>query len=124
MAILVAVYIFYSASRIGYEAIQHLMDRELGTELQDEILRIAHAVPEVRGVHDLRTRQSGQAQFVQLHVELDGTLTLDRSHAIADRIEREIGALLPDSEVIIHQDPSEITERADREIWPPAPQDR
>lgn len=124
MAIAVAAYIFYGAVRIGYEAVQHLMDRELGTDMQDRILEIARGTPEVRGVHDLRTRQSGQARFVQLHVELDGGLTLERAHAIADRIEREIGALLPDSEVIIHQDPSEITEHVDRKVWPGPPQDR
>lgn len=107
MAILVAVYIFYSAGRIGYEAVQHLMDRELGTAIEEQILTIVRREPEVRGIHDLRTRQSGQVQFVQLHLELDGGLPLDRAHAIADRIERDIAALLPDAEVIIHQDPSD-----------------
>ena len=124
MAIGVAAYIFYSAGRIGYEAVQHLMDRELGAEVQEQILAIARREPDVRGVHDLRTRQSGQIQFVQLHLELDGDLALERAHAIADRIEHEIAALLPDAEVIIHQDPSDVTEHVDRELWPPPPQER
>lgn len=124
MAISVAAYIFYSAGRIGYEAVQHLMDRELDAEVQQQILAIARRAPDVRGVHDLRTRQSGQVQFVQLHVELDGGLALDRAHAIADRIEREIAALLPDAEVIIHQDPAGVVEHVDRELWPPPPQER
>lgn len=124
LAILVAVYIFYSAGRIGYEAVQHLMDRELDAEIQSQILAIARRAPEVRGVHDLRTRQSGQVQFVQLHVEFDGDLDLESAHAVADRIEREIGALLPDAEVIIHQDPIGGIERGDRELWPPPPQHR
>jgi ferrous-iron efflux pump FieF len=124
MAIGVAAYIFYSAGRIGYEAVQHLMDRELGPEIEEQILTIARREPEVRGIHDLRTRQSGQMRFVQLHLELDGDLVLDRAHAIADRIEREIAALLPDAEVIIHQDPSDVTEHVDRMLWPPPPQER
>ena len=124
MAIGVAAYIFYSAGRIGYEAVQHLMDRELGAEVQEQILAIARRETDVRGVHDLRTRQSGQIQFVQLHLELDGDLALERAHAIADRIEHEIAALLPDAEVIIHQDPSDVTEHVDRELWPPPPQER
>jgi ferrous-iron efflux pump FieF len=124
MAIGVAAYIFYSAGRIGYEAVQHLMDRELGPEIEEQILTIARREPEVRGIHDLRTRQSGQMRFVQLHLELDGDLALDRAHAIADRIEREIAALLPDAEVIIHQDPSDVTEHVDRKLWPPPPQER
>ena len=124
MAMLVAVYIFYSAARIGYEAVQQLLDRELGAETQEQILTIVRREPEVRGIHDLRTRQSGQVQFVQLHLELDGGLALERAHAIADRIEREISTLLPDAEVIIHQDPSDVTEHVDRVLWPPPPQER
>jgi ferrous-iron efflux pump FieF len=124
MAIGVAAYIFYSAGRIGFDAVQHLMDRELATELQQQILDIARSKAEVRGVHDLRTRQSGQMKFVQLHVELDGQLSLARAHSIADQIEREVEALLPDAEVIIHQDPAEAVEHLDRELWPPPPRDR
>ena len=124
MAMLVAVYIFYSAARIGYEAVQQLLDRELGAETQEQILTIVRREPEVRGIHDLRTRQSGQVQFVQLHLELDGGLALEHAHAIADRIEREISTLLPDAEVIIHQDPSDVTEHVDRVLWPPPPQER
>jgi ferrous-iron efflux pump FieF len=124
MAMLVAVYIFYSAGRIGYEAVQQLLDRELGAEIQEQILTITRREPEVRGIHDLRTRQSGQVQFVQLHLELDGGLALERAHASADRIEREISTLLPDAEVIIHQDPSDVTEHVDRMLWPPPPQER
>ncbi len=120
MAIGVAAYIFYSAGRIGYEAVQHLMDRELAAEIQQQILQIARSKPEVRGVHDLRTRQSGQMKFVQLHVELDGTLSLERAHSIADAIEREIAALVPDAEVIIHQDPAGAREHIGRKLWPPA----
>lgn len=124
MAIGVAAYIFYSAARIGYEAVQHLMDRELDAEIQRQILEIARSKPEVRGVHDLRTRQSGQVKFVQLHVELDADLSLEQAHAIADGIEREIAALLPDAEVIIHEDPADAHEHVGRKLWPPAPQDR
>ncbi len=124
MAISVAIYIFYGAARIGYEAFQHLMDRELPADIQEQILAIVHRFPEVRGAHDLRTRQSGQVKFVQLHLELDGELTLARAHGISDQIEQEIAALLPGAEVIIHQDPANATEHRGRTLWPPPPQDR
>lgn len=119
MAIGVAAYVFYGAVRIGYEAFQHLMDRELPTEVQEQILAIAFQNPRVRGAHDLRTRQSGQVKFVQLHLELDDELTLTQAHAIAVEIEEQISALLPDAEVIIHQDPANVTEHIDRKLWPP-----
>ena len=81
------------------------MDEELDGETQKTILQMALAHPRVLGVHDLRTRQSGQAKFIQLHLELDENLPLIESHAIADAVEHTIGKLIPGAEVIVHQDP-------------------
>ncbi len=111
MAIAVAAYIFYSAVRIGHDAFQHLMDHELPEEVQQQILDIARTNPDVKGVHDLRTRQSGQVRFVQLHLELDDHIPLQRAHAIADEVEDGILAAMPDAEVIIHQDPVSLSRR-------------
>jgi ferrous-iron efflux pump FieF len=119
MAMGVAAYVFYSAARIGHDAFQHLMDRELSTEIQERIMAIVSRNPDVRGIHDLRTRRSGQARFVQLRLELDHTLTLAEAHAIADGIEREISALLPGTQVLIHQDPAETAEKAGAQSPPP-----
>ena len=105
IAIGIAVYIFASALRIGYAALQQLMDRELPLDIQQQILDAARSQPAVLGVHDLRTRQSGQTRFVQLHLELDGDLPLAQAHAVADQVDAAIRELLPGAEVIIHQDP-------------------
>lgn len=104
-AIGVAIYIFYSAFQIGHEAFQQLMDRELPPELLEQIRDTAMASPEVTGIHEVRTRQSGQTQFVQLHLELEENMSLKQAHAIADEVEANIKVYLPDAEVIIHQDP-------------------
>ncbi|RZV54769.1 MAG: cation diffusion facilitator family transporter [Deltaproteobacteria bacterium] len=104
-AIGIAAYIFYSAFRIGSDAFQQLMDHELEPEVQRTILAIAAQHPDVLGVHDLRTRRSGRLRFVQLHLELDDELPLTRAHAVADEVEERIRALLPDAQVLIHQDP-------------------
>jgi ferrous-iron efflux pump FieF len=104
-AIGVAIYIFYSAFQIGHESFQQLMDRELPDEVLEQIQAIAMSPPEVTGTHETRTRQSGQTRFVQLHLELNENMSLKRAHEIADQVEAEIMAFLPDSEVIIHQDP-------------------
>jgi ferrous-iron efflux pump FieF len=106
-AIAVAAYIFYSAFQIGHEAFQQLMDRELPSEVLEQINAIAMAHPEVTGTHHTRTRQSGHTKFVQMHLELDENMSLKRAHEIADKVEDEIMAFLPDSEVIIHQDPKD-----------------
>ena len=106
-AIAVAIYIFYSAYQIGFEAFQQLMDRELPDEILKQIQTTALNHPAVKGTHELRTRQSGQTRFVQLHLELDENLSLKQAHEIADEVEKEIKTFIHGAEVIIHQDPSD-----------------
>lgn len=105
-AILIAAYILYSAWQIGYDAFHLLMDRELSDDVKTQILELAKAHPGVLGTHDLRTRQSGQTKFIQLHIELDARLSFVDAHNIADELEQLIQRHVPDSEVIIHQDPA------------------
>ena len=100
----IAAYILWSAFHIGRSATQHLMDHELSADAQKRILDIALSHPEVRGVHELRTRQSGQTPFVQLHVELDGDMPLSRAHHIGDDVEAMIKKAMPGADVLIHQD--------------------
>jgi ferrous-iron efflux pump FieF len=106
-AIAVAIYIFYSAFHIGHDAFQQLMDRELPDDILERIQATAMSHPAVTGTHETRTRQAGYTRFVQLHLELDESLTLKEAHAIADEVEAEIKAFLPGAEVIIHQDPAD-----------------
>ena len=104
-AIVIAIYIFYCAMKIGTEAFQLLMDRELPEEVQQQIIEIALKHHKVHGIHDLKTRQSGQTRFVQLHLEMDDALPLIQAHQVADEVEAAINAVMPDTEVLIHQDP-------------------
>jgi len=106
-AIAVAIYIFYSAFHIGHDSFQQLMDRELPADILEKIQATAMSHPEVTGTHEMRTRQSGQTRFVQLHLELDEDMSLKRAHEIADEVEWEIKAFLPGAEVLIHQDPAD-----------------
>ena len=104
-AIAIAVYILYSAWKIADESFHLLMDRELPQEIKDQIITLANEHPFVHGTHDLRTRQSGQRKFIQLHIELDANLSFVDAHNIADELEHAIEKAVPGSEVIIHQDP-------------------
>jgi len=109
-AILIAVYILYSAWEIASESLDLLMDRELPDEERARIKAIARNHPQTRGMHDLRTRKSGTTVFIQLHLELDDGLTLLQAHAIADDVEARILAEYPGAEVIIHEDPASLME--------------
>jgi len=104
-AIGIAAYILYSAWQIGYDAAQSLIDRELPDADRERIKALALQHDGVFGIHDLRTRQSGQVRFIQLHLELDQALPLAQTHQVADEVEALICKEFPNSDVIIHQDP-------------------
>jgi ferrous-iron efflux pump FieF len=104
--ILVAVYICYGAWHIGHDAFHQLIDRELPDEVRERVKQLALAEPLVRGLHDLRTRQSGAMAIIQLHLELDAELSLGEAHAATDRVEQSIRQAFPLADVIIHQDPA------------------
>jgi ferrous-iron efflux pump FieF len=106
----IAGWVLWSAWKIARQSYDLLMDRELPAADRERIVAIARAHPEVRDVHELRTRSSGSRIFVQMHLELDGAMRLATAHEIADGVEREILAAFPRAEVIIHQDPAEIVE--------------
>jgi len=108
--IAIAFYIIYSAWEIVQEALGHLMDKELSIEDREKIKQIAHRHPETRGMHDLRTRQSGTTVFIQMHLELDPHLTLVQAHRISDEVEAEVMEAYPGAEVIIHEDPAGVKE--------------
>ena len=101
----IAAYIVYNAWRIGWDALDMLMDKELPASDVERIVKTVFAHPHVCAVHDLRTRASGPQTFIQCHVELQGGLSLRQAHEITDTIEHSLRATFPRAEVIIHQDP-------------------
>lgn len=115
----IAGYLLWNAKEIGVEAMDMLMDRELPDEERRAILALVRDHPGVLGVHDLRTRAAGPDRFIQMHLELDGDISLAAAHAIADAVEAQIEAAFPGSDVIVHQDPYGIPD-APREPNPPA----
>jgi len=116
----IAVWIVYSSWQIAKRSLTQLMDREMPDEERARIRAIALGHHEVSAVHDLRTRAAGPTAFVQLHIEMDGDMTLARSHTVSDEVEARILEAFPNAEVIIHQDPSGVEEV--RRSFPPARQ--
>ena len=106
----VGLYILYSAWRIARMSLDMLMDHELPDPDRRRIRDITLGHPQVLKVHDLRTRVSGRDRFIQMHIELDGGISLINAHAVSDEVERRILAAFPGAEVMIHQDPAGIAE--------------
>lgn len=116
----VACYIMRGSWKIAKRSLDQIMDHELPDTERKKIIAVALAHVDVMNVHDLRTRSSGVQTFIQLHLELDGALTLIRAHEIADLVELELHKQYPNAEVIIHQDPAGIEEmHPDFEPTPP-----
>ena len=59
-------------------------------------------------MHDLRSRRSGMATFIQLHLELDDELSLLQAHEISDEVEASLQEVYPAAEIIIHIDPVSV----------------
>lgn len=107
----IAVFIAWSAIRIGREALDMLMDREMDEADRARIKDIVRGHPEVLNLHDLRTRAAGRDQFIQFHLELDGALPLVEAHRIAEAVEVEVRTAFPQADVIIHEDPAGVVEQ-------------
>lgn len=106
----IGIWIVYSAVRLARLSLFQLMDHELPDDERERIREIAQSHPEVVAAHDLRTRVAGPTAFIQIHIEMDGSLSLIRAHEISDEVEAQLRAAYPHAEVIIHQDPAGVEE--------------
>ncbi|WP_439102028.1 cation diffusion facilitator family transporter [Congregibacter sp.] len=109
-ALFIAAYLLVSTREILRQALNELLDRELPKAEQQRITKIALSHPAVRGMHDLRTRQSGRTSIIQLHLEMDNDISLVKAHRIAEDVETAIIEHYPGADIVIHQDPLGVTE--------------
>lgn len=110
-ALLIAVYLMSSAFRVVKKSLGQLIDAELPAEDKQKIAAVVLSVPDVSGLHDLRTRSSGTKWFIQLNLEMNPDFTLAKAHAVADNVEKLLIGEFPNAEIIIHQDPAGLNER-------------
>jgi ferrous-iron efflux pump FieF len=101
----ISLYIMYGSYRLFREAIRNLADEEFRPEDRARILEIVGKSTHAKGVHELKTRYAANKPFIQFHLELDGKITLNKSHEIADSIMDSLLEEFPDAEITIHQDP-------------------
>ncbi len=102
----IALFIGFGAVQIGRQAVQILMDRELPDGVRAHTLQLARSIPGVLDIHDLRTRESGQHWFMQLHLELPAELSLAQAHELGEQVRLAIITHYPQAEVLVHKDPA------------------
>ena len=110
VGLVVVGFILASVRSIMTRALDELLDRELPDADRRHIQALAQQHPDVKGFHDLRTRSSGRAKFIQFHLELEPQLTLSQAHDISDAVEDTVQRAFPDAEVLIHTDPYGLAE--------------
>jgi ferrous-iron efflux pump FieF len=101
----IAGWLGWGAWQASQAAIEQLMDHEWPIAKRERFLEVAERHPALKGIHDLRTRTSGNRDFAQFHVWVDGAMTVTEAHRVMDEIELALLAEFPDTEFLIHPDP-------------------
>ena len=104
-AIAVSVVILVLAYRLGRPAVEELLEVSLPKDEQDKIADIVNNTPGVKAFHNLRTRRNGNLRVVDLHVKVDGGLSVSDSHNITREIERQLSQELGEVMTNIHVEP-------------------
>jgi len=114
-AILVSLFILQAAFHIAMPGVSEIIDRGASKEIDDRLLKMALAVPEVKSVHNLRTRYSGGLLCVDMHIVLTPSITLHNAHLIGNRVRDSfLASDLDILEVLIHLDPHDDHEEDER----------
>jgi cation diffusion facilitator family transporter len=107
IALVVAAVIAWGAWTIIRDAALTLSD--VAAAPASEIERAARSVPGVEGVHNIRTRDGEGVIWVDLHIQVDPELRVDRAHdiasAVAARVEQELNA---PADVTVHVEPADM----------------
>ena len=105
-SVIVGLFIVKVAVYLLRDGIGDLMEHSLPDEVEDEILRLAGSVDGVTKPHELRTRRIGNHYAIELHILMDGDITLREAHEKASEVEdllrRKYGE---ETHVAVHVEP-------------------
>lgn len=89
------------------ESVRDIMNTEYDPKLREQVQTIVAraAIPEVRGMHRLRTRTLGPNRFIDFHLKLPNQMPLIQAHEIGYRLESLIKRDIPGADVVMHLDP-------------------
>ncbi len=102
---IIVMALLHSAYGIGKEALNMLMDHALDPEVEQFVKQLVAKNDMFLGCHDIKTRQSGNVQFIQLHLDFKNNCLLIDAHEEGERLVSDIIAKYPRADVLIHHDP-------------------
>jgi cation diffusion facilitator family transporter len=103
-ALIVAAMVLWVSLRLGWNAVGELLDAA-PPGLGERVAAEAEQVPGVLAVGPVRVRLSGAATFVDMTVTVERSAALEEAHQIATDVERRIGRLVGQGDVVVHVDP-------------------
>ena len=89
-AVLISVFVLVAGWRICWPALAQMVDMAAPKEVIADLKRTASSVKGVESVHALRTRYLGSGLQVDLHVLVDGQMTVHDGHAISEEVKRAL----------------------------------
>lgn len=105
-SIIVAFFIMHAAWEVTMPAVNVLVDKGVPEDTVENLKKLAASVEGVQDVHKVRTRYQGVAVFVDLHISVDGSISVEDGHAIADKVETLLqGSEYDVVEALVHVDP-------------------
>jgi cation diffusion facilitator family transporter len=120
IAIGVAINIIFEGARIVRRSMDGLIDRSLTEEEEATIIKaIDDSIREVNAdvkYHGIRTRKSGSARFMEMHLLTPGDWSVTQAHDLSEEIERSIKAEFREIQTSIHIEPVEDP-RAYHDTW-------
>ena len=105
-AIVVAIFIFKVSWDIIKPSFMELTDCGANKKVIDEIIKISLNVKGVKNVHKIRTRISGGAYFIDLHVLVNGLISVNKGHEISEEVKKVLIQKCPEViDVVVHLEP-------------------
>jgi len=108
-ALVVAAIVVFVSGKLGIRSIQALLDAAPKNGERDRIIEEISKMEDIADVHAVRIRSSGAGWFVDMHVTMNGRMSLKRSHALTEQIEGKVMEILPGADVTVHVEPLEMT---------------
>lgn len=105
-AFIVSLFIVKVSIELIKPCIDELLEKSLPKEMEDKILNIILSYSEVSSPHHLRTRYIGNNIAIEVHIRMDGAMTLKDAHEITKRMETSLkDEFGPDTHIGIHMEP-------------------
>ena len=103
-AMIVALIVIFVSVQLGWRTVQALLDTA-PKGMAEDVCREVEGAEGILDCHRVRIRPSGPEYFIDFHVTMDGSQTLEASHALVEQVEERVRALVPGSDVTVHVDP-------------------